>query len=184
LHSSELLIVCGSRLFFDLCTTSPRLSKEDTAYFELEISAEIDRQQQTLFDPKVRAAFPALGVNFDFARNLLTFSQARKPRAFKGADVNKHIGSAIIWLDKAKTFRPVECNRVMVDLIFGSRVPIRRERRNPRLFAKCQEQVHEVKRSTDKQDPVSISSASTCRGSSGGCAILQTVRASYFLSRR
>jgi hypothetical protein len=108
LHSSELLIVCGSRLFFDLCTTSPRLSKEDTAYFELEISAEIDRQQ-TLFDPKVfRAAFPALGVNFDFVRNLLTFSQAREPRAFKGADVNKHIGSAIIWLDKAKTFLDVE----------------------------------------------------------------------------
>jgi hypothetical protein len=46
LHSSELLIGCGHRLFFVLCTTSLRLSKEDTAYFELEISAEIDRQQQ------------------------------------------------------------------------------------------------------------------------------------------
>jgi hypothetical protein len=48
-----------SALLQSSCTTSPRLSKEDTAYFELEISAEIDRQQ-TLLDPKVFcAAFPA-----------------------------------------------------------------------------------------------------------------------------
>jgi hypothetical protein len=104
----KLLINCGNRLFFDLCTTSLRLSKQDTAYFEPEISAEIDRQQ-TSSDPKVFcAAFATPGVYFDFVRNLLTFCQAGKPRPFNGADVNKHIGSTIIGLDKAKTLLTVE----------------------------------------------------------------------------
>jgi hypothetical protein len=108
LHSPELPIVCGSRLFFDLCTTSRRPSKEDQAHFALEISAEIDRQQ-TLLDPKVFcAAFATLGVNLGFVREPLTFCQTRKPGLLNGADVNKHIVSAIIGLDEAKTLPNIE----------------------------------------------------------------------------
>jgi hypothetical protein len=38
----------------------------------------------------------------------LTFSQAGKSRAFDGADVNEHIVSAIVGLNKAKTLLPIE----------------------------------------------------------------------------
>src|SRR5215469_14990097 len=54
------------------------------------------------------AAFTAPGVNFDFVRNLLTFRQAGKPRSFNGADVNEHIVSAIMGLDKAKALLAIE----------------------------------------------------------------------------
>src|SRR6516164_11109272 len=71
-------------------------------------NSELDRQQ-TLSDPQVfRAAFTAPGVNFDFVRNPLTFSQAGKSRAFDGADVNEHIVSAFVGLNKAKTLLAIE----------------------------------------------------------------------------
>jgi hypothetical protein len=54
------------------------------------------------------AAFTASGVNFDFVGNLLAFCQAGKPRPFDRADANKHIVSAIVRLDKAKTLLAVE----------------------------------------------------------------------------
>ena len=71
-------------------------------------NSELDRQQ-TLSDPQVFcAAFTAPGVNFDFVRNPLTFSQAGKSRAFDGTDVNEHIVSAIVGLNKAKTLLAIE----------------------------------------------------------------------------
>jgi len=69
---------------------------------------EINRQQTSLNPEVFCAAFTAPGVNFDFVRNLLAFCQAGKPRPFDGADVNKHIVSAIIGLDKAKTLLAIE----------------------------------------------------------------------------
>jgi hypothetical protein len=69
---------------------------------------EIDRQRP-LLNPKVFcAAFATPGVYFDFVRNLLTFCQAGKPRPLNGADVNKHIVSTIIGLEKAKALLTVE----------------------------------------------------------------------------
>src|SRR5262249_51048848 len=54
------------------------------------------------------AAFTAPGVNFDFVRNHLTFRQAGKPRSFNGADVNKHIVSTIMGLNKTETLLAIE----------------------------------------------------------------------------
>jgi hypothetical protein len=63
----------------------------------------------TSLDPQIFcAAFTAPGVNFNFVRNLLTFRQAGKARPFDGADVNKHVVSAIVGLDKAETFLTIE----------------------------------------------------------------------------
>jgi hypothetical protein len=100
----KLLIVAA---IFDLAHNFRRVfSKEDATYFALAISAD---RQRALLNPQVfRTAFTTPGVNFDFVRNLLTFCQAGKPRPFDGADVNKHIVSAIIGLDKAKTLLAVE----------------------------------------------------------------------------
>jgi hypothetical protein len=71
-------------------------------------NSEIDRQQ-ALSDPQVLcAAFTTPGVDFDFVRNPLTFCQAGKSCSFNGADVNEHIVSAIVGLNKAKTLLAVE----------------------------------------------------------------------------
>ena len=68
----------------------------------------IDRQRMPSDSQVFCAAFTAPGVNFDFVRNLLTFRQARKPRPFNRADVNEHIVSAVIGLDKAETLLAIE----------------------------------------------------------------------------
>src|SRR6516164_3746113 len=71
-------------------------------------NSEIDRRQ-ALSDPQVFcAAFTTPGVDFDFVRNPLTFCQAGKSCSFNSADVNEHIISAIVGLNKAKTLPVVE----------------------------------------------------------------------------
>jgi hypothetical protein len=66
----------------------------------------IDRQRMSSDSQVFCAAFTAPGV--DFVRNLLTFCQAGKPRSFNRADVNEHIVSAIMGLDKAKALLAIE----------------------------------------------------------------------------
>jgi len=68
----------------------------------------IDQQRMLSNSQVFCATLTAPGVDFDLVRNLLTFCQAREPRPFNGADVNKHIVSAIIGLNEAKTLLAVE----------------------------------------------------------------------------
>jgi hypothetical protein len=107
MHSSNSQF-CGRGLP-DLVHKFRRVFRKKTRRIPCQqLLSEINRQQTSL-DPEVFcAAFTAPGVNFDFVRNLLTFCQAGKPRPFDGADVDKHIVSAIVRLDKAKTLLAVE----------------------------------------------------------------------------
>jgi hypothetical protein len=94
----------------------------------------------TLSGPQVFcAALTAPGVNFDFVRKLLTFSQAGKSRAFDGADVNEHIVSAIVGLNKAKTLLAIEplncaCRHFLLQSV--SRVRITRFHSTDDVFGK------------------------------------------------
>ena len=110
------------------CATLAPSSLKRRSLFSIG-NSEIDRQQ-ALSDPQVFcAAFTTPGVNLDFVRNPLTFCQAGKSCSFNGADVNEHIVSATIGLDKTKTLLAIEpldgtCRHFLLQSI--SRVTITR----------------------------------------------------------
>jgi hypothetical protein len=77
----------------------------------------------------LRADFTPHFVRLDLEIDLLTFGKAGKTRPFNGADVNEHIVSAVIGLDKAKTLLPIKpfhstCRHVLLQST--SRVTITR----------------------------------------------------------